>query len=308
MDQNNEPTPTRLSKRSALAGVLIGVTALIGTVVGVAAIAGAQDGGDSSAPDTTVPVVTTPFGEVDGIAFDEDFAAFDACMAEELGDLWFQPEFLEFEEDGEIPFDVPFDEEVEQRFADAEAACQNLLPDEVRADIEAWRPYDECIDSQVGELGEPWGEGDDPSDADWEAYDAAWQAADEACRELLPDDVQAEMAAWDAFDECLNDAGAFDDEFDGGTFVQIDTPDGFQMVEFGDIEGSVAIAGTADGVTVTSTGGVTVLDEAALDAQWEALDATQAGCEQLLPEDVFGDFDEFGFGGFGEFDEDHAEG
>jgi hypothetical protein len=239
MPLNETDPPVSHSRRSAFAGVLIGVTALIGTIVGVAAIASAEDTtvtGDDTAPETTIPVVTVPAGaHGDEIIYDE-----------------------------------------------------SQLPDDVLADIEAWRPYEECVDEQVGDLGEPVINAEHPAEADWEAYDAAWQAADEACRELLPDDVQAEMAAWDAFDECINDAAPFGGEFAVGATVQIETPDGFQMVEFGDIEGSVTITGTADGVTVTSTGGVAVLDESTLDAEWEAFDAAQAECEQLLPEDAFG--------------------
>jgi hypothetical protein len=292
MPLNETDPPVSHSRRSAFAGVLIGVTALIGTIVGVAAIASAEDmtvTGDDTAPETTIPVVTVPAGaHGDEITYDDDYAAYDACMAEELGDLWMEPQFEMFDEGGDVPFGMPFDDATEQRYIDAEAACENQLPDDVRADIEAWRPYEECVDDQVGDLGEPVVNAEDPADADWEAYDAAWQAADEACRGLLPDDVQAEMAAWDAFNECINDADPFGGEFSSGAVVNIETPDGFQMVEFGEIEGSVTITGTADGVTVTSTGGVTVLDESTLDAEWEAFDAAQAECEQLLPEDAFG--------------------
>jgi hypothetical protein len=280
------PRSTRHSKRSALIGALIGMSALAGTIVGVGAIASADDTTGDDAPSTTVPVDTTPpFTTDEGLpfdefAFDEDFAAFDACMADQFDDA----ELAEPEQ-----------------FDDANAACESLLPDDVLADIEAWRPYEECIADQLGDIDEPWMDLEIPSDSDFEAYETAWQAADEVCRELLPDDVAAEMAAWDAFDQCLSDAGGFDEEF-VGTVVQVDTPDGFQMVEFGEVEGSVTITGTADGVMVTSTGGVTVLDDDALDARWDAFDAAQAECEQLLSEDAFGEF------GFDQLDEDHADG
>ncbi len=247
------PNPPRHSKRSALVGALVGMSALAATIVGVGAIANADD--TAGEPQTTVPVDTTPppIGE-------------DGAPTDELTD-------------DANPWH-PFEED-------------------------AWRPYEECVDDRMGDLDETWMDLGAPTEADFDAYDAAWQTADDACRELLPEEALAEMAMWEAFDECLNDAGVFDGAFGAGTLVQIDTPDGFRMVEFGDVEGSVTITGTADGVTVTSDGGVTVLDEAALDAQWAAFDEAQAACEQLLPEDAFGEFD---LDELGELDEDHADG
>jgi len=321
------PTPVPAapaSKRSAFVGAILGMTALAGTIVGVSSIAGAQD---DPAPESTIEPVaesdsdegTDSDDEHEGTSaqfdVDIDFEAFEACMTDRLGDLWTEPEIF-FDED------LPFDEESveiaefesfspadEQRFTDAEAACEELLPEDVKAEIEAWRPYEECIDGQIGDLDDPWAEGDEPSEADWEAHDAAWEAADDACRDLLPAEAQAEMAAWDAFDDCLRDAGVFDEGFEGSSAVHIETGDGFQIAEFGDTSGSVTITGTDGDLTVTATGGVALLDEATLDAQWEAFDAAHVACEDALPDDLE---DSFGFGEFEvemfeDFDEEYEE-
>lgn len=339
------PSAPPSSRRSALVGAVLGMTALAGTIVGVGAIAGAQDDPAETEPAAETREPAAADGEdadhgADSLLSDADFAAFEECMADQLGDLWISPEIddVEFDEDdimdfaegegGELFFEGDVDdfpeptaEEIaqweaeEQQFIAAEEACHDLLPDEVKAEIEAWRPYEECVDGQVGDLADPWVDGNEPTEADWEAFDAAWQAADEACRDLLPADVQAELAAWDAFDQCLQDAGVFDDRafddsaFDDSAFdgdVHIETGDGFSIAQFGDVEGSVTVSGTAGNLEIVTSGGVTVLDEADLDAQWEAFDAAHQACEDQLPEDLKDDVffeDEFFEGEFFE-DED----
>ena len=281
--------PETSSKRTAFIGAMVGMAALAGTIVGVGAIANAQDDTEPTAAVESAAADDTDEGEDRDLdadtsdLFDPDFVAFEECMAEQLGDLWIEPEFMA----DELPKD-------EQKFIDADAVCSEFLPEDVKAEIEAWRPYEECVDNQVGDLDDTWVNGSEPSDADWEAYDAAREAADQACRDLLPADVQAEMAVWDEFDQCLNDAGVGDDEAFGLSSIHIETGDGFQVAEFGDENGSVTISGTAGNLSVTSDGGVTILDEAAMDAQWEEIDAAHEACEQLLPEEFqmeFGDFD-----------------
>lgn len=222
------PAP-RASSRSAFIGALVGMAALAATVVGVSAVAGARGGDEPaavSAPSTDEgttdgPMVVT---DLDDSGFhDPAFDAFDACLADELGDAW-----------TESP-GVPGPRIDESAFADAEAGCSEFLPDEVLADMEMW----------------------------------------------------------EAFDDCLREQGVADDVPIGFSSVHIETVDGFQIAEFGDTEGSITISGTEGALTVESTGGVTILDESALEAQWEALDAAHQACEQLLPEDM--QFD----GGFG---------
>jgi hypothetical protein len=308
---------TTHSKRSVLIGALFGMAALAATIAGVGAIAGAQDD-----PDTETTVASTDDADVDEtddtddadhLAFGEDLEEFEACMSEQLGDLWIDPGEFDFgdldlgelgghlEAFGELDFG-------ELELGDIDLGDIDL--GELGGHLEAFGELD-LSELDLGEFGdqfEAFGEGGlafggaFPFD---EATGQQFADADEACREFLPDDVQAEMAAFDEFGDCVKDAGAFGSDFSDGTVVRIETPDGFQQVEFGEAEGSVTITGTSDGVAVTSTGGVTVLDEAAFDAKWEAFDDAHEACADLLPDDLFG-----GFGAFGEFemfDMDHTD-
>ena len=240
MEHDHPSTPT--PRRSAILGAIVGMAALTGTIVGVSTVAGAQ------ADPTTAPAETSSVdddGAVEVMSIDDaDFAAFDDCMSEQLGDLWIEP----------IEFDVEMDELDLGEF-----------------DIDE-RELDE---HELAELQE-WTEADEQ----------AFEAADEACRDLLPADLQAELAEWDAYDTCVGDLGGFEDDL-GEAIVFVETGDGSQIVNFGELEGSVTITGSADGVTVSTDGGVTVLDEAALDAQWAEFGAAHEACEDLLPEDVF---------------------
>ncbi len=295
MDTQPEPSKTGgfNRRRTALIGAVLGATLLAGTVAAIGSVAGAQD--EPTVSDTPAPVDDDP---VD----DEQWAAFDQCMSDQLGDIWTEPVDLE-------TADLPDPSEADfAAFDAAEQACESALPAEVQAEIAAWAPYEECIDAQIAanpalaldDAKFDTDFGADKTDAEWEALDAAWTAADDACADLLPEEAKAEMAAFEAFDQCLADAGITDD-FDSGPMVHIDGLDQFQVVEFGDVPGSVTITGDANGISVTTDGGVSVLDEAALDAEWEAYDAAEASCEALLPADFFGD--EFVDGGIfdGEF-------
>ncbi len=328
MDELTDPAPissARKNRGRVLLGALLGATALAGSVIGVGAIAGAQDS-PSSDPTTDAEPTAPEIHEddIDWEALEEDWEAFDECMADQLGDLWVEPEFLEGDFDG-IPFDEldldeldlegfegDFDElfeEFEGDFEDfpeiddadieaweaADTACQEFLPEDVKAEIAAWAPFEECIDTQIGDLPDPWLGSEEPTDAEWEAHEEAWMAAEEACADLMPEEARAEMEAWDAFDQCLADAGVFDEGAEFGAVVHVETDDGFQLVEFSDVPGSVTISGDASGITIVTDGGVTLLDEAALDAEWEAYDAAYSECEKVLPEDLIDDgsfFDE----------------
>ena len=316
MDELTEPAPIGPApnrRRNVLLGAVLGATALAGTVVGVGAIAGAQD-----SPSTESATGAAP-AEADGDHtdgdwgfVDEDWAAFDECMADQLGDLWIEPEIeiLGGDFDGLDlgEFDPEeFEGDLEEFFGDLEGDLDEFfedfeaLPEIDAAEIAAWEPFEECIDSQIGDLPDPWVDGEEPTDEEWEAYDGAWMAAEEACADLMPEEARAEMEAWEAFDQCLADAGVLDDAmFDEGVefgpVVHVESGDGFQIVEFGDVPGSVTISGDASGVTVSTDGGVTVLDETALDAEWEAFDAAHEECEKHLPEGLIDD-------GFFVFDE-----
>jgi len=157
-DQRSSPSATR---RAALTGAALGALALAGTVVGVGALAGAQD--------------TPP---TDGA----EWAAFDECLADHLGELWIEPEIVEFD-DGDL------------------AALESVVI--------------------------------------------------------------------------------------GTSVVHIESPDGFQVIEFGDSPATVTITGDADGLDVTTDGDVIVVDEEALEAEWETFDEAHEACEDQLPGDVF---------------------
>ncbi len=315
MDELTEPTPLPSPtprRRNLFAGAVLGAVALAGTVVGIGAVAGAQSEPSTTSNDAAAaPLAQDTDGEADEF-FDADWEAFDECMADQLGDLWIEPEFdlegidfdeLDLEDLEGIDFDeldledlegIDFDElgfeEVDdatmEQWDAADEACQQHLPADVLADMELWAPYEECIDNSIGDLPDPWMNGEEPSDAEWAAYDEAWEAADAACVDLLPEEARAEMAAWDAFDECLADAGVLDEADMYGPVVHVETGEGLEMIEFGETSGSVTISGDVNGVTVTTDGGVTVLDEAALDAEWEQFDAAYEQCEQQLPEEL----------------------
>ena len=299
----HEPTPVTGKRRpSALTGALLGVVALTASVVGVSAIAGAQDEPTTDAE----PAGAEVDGDIDEMEHDGDFddidledgdmfgdfddaewAAFDECIDGALGGI------DEPAEDAELS-DADW-EALEAQFEAAEAECGDLLPAEVQEEIAAWAPFEECLDNQLGTVD--FDEDADLTDEDWVALDAQFEAAEEACGDLLPEDIQAEMAAFEAFDQCLTDAGFGEGDFDGGPVVHIDTGDGGQIIEFGEAAGTVTITGDANGISVDSSG-VTVIDEGEIDAAFEA-------CEQLLPEDIL-DWDE-GEWDEGDLDEGHLD-
>ncbi len=70
---------------------------------------------------------------------------------------------------------------------------------------EAWAAHEACMGEQLGiDLS-----GDEPTDAELDALEAVsdeqWEAADAACEPLLPDEVLAELAAFDEYDACLDE-------------------------------------------------------------------------------------------------------
>ena len=299
-------------------GVIAGALAVTGLVAGIGAIgAGAQNDDPSTSPlaATLESVDDDQAGSEEGEAaqgeeFDhaehEAWIAFDECMAEQLGDIWLEPfegefhETGEFEEgefpghfdfeEGELPEDFVFEEgefhegDFEGTFFEpsgeeiaaieaAEATCGELLPEDIRAEMAAWEAFGTCIDNELGIT--PGTEFSTEPEFD----EAAWSAAEEACLDTLPDDIRAEMEAFAAFDECLGDSGVSEI----GPAVHVDGPDGLTLVEFGAGEGSVTVSGSTAGLSVSTTGDVSVLGEEDLDARWEAHDAAFESCEQLLP-------------------------
>ncbi|MEM9467235.1 MAG: hypothetical protein AAGA90_17815 [Actinomycetota bacterium] len=235
-----EEIPTAAPPRrrgSVLAGALVGALALTASVVGVSAIAGAQD-------DSEV---------------DEGEAAEAEEMSEEDLDGVEIVELDDDDLDGEI------------------------VLDDIELDEAAWQPYDECVEAQLGDLESTiFGDAeeideDSISDEDLEALDDAWMAADEACFDLLPEDAKAEVEAFTAYDQCLTDAG-FSDEM--GAVVYVEDGETGQSIQFGESTGTVTITGDASGVSIATDGDVSVLDDEAFEAAFEA-------CDELLPEDLF---------------------
>ena len=284
--------PTR-RRSSVLGGALLGAIALTASVVGVSAIASAQDDPEVDEAEAAeveemsdedldgVEIIDLDEGDLDGEIMIDDFddpawAAFDECITNAIGD----DAFSEVDEDTELT-DEQW-EALEAQFEQAEQACEDLLPEDVKNEIAAWQPYEECIDGQLGE--QDFDEDTELTDAaeiseeQWEALEAQWIAADEACFDLLPESAKAEAEAFKAYDQCLTDAGFGDDM--GSAIVYVEDGETGQSIQFGESTGTVTITGDANGVSIATDGDVSVIDDEAFEAAFEA-------CDELLPEDLF---------------------
>lgn len=149
-------------------------------------------------------------------------------------------------------------------------------------DDAAWAAFDQCLSDALGPIDEDGFEDTELTDDEWEALEAQWIAAEDACFDLLPEDAKAEAEAFQAYDDCLADAGLGDDM---GAAIYVEDGETGQSIQFGEDGGTVTITGDATGVSVTTDGDVSVLDDAAFEAAFEA-------CDELLPDDLF-DFDDF---------------
>jgi len=69
----------------------------------------------------------------------------------------------------------------------------------------------------------------------------------------------------------------------GLSVVSIDTPDGYQTIDLGSGPSTVTITSDGTKVSIDSTGDATVLDEAALEAQWAEFDKAASACDEFLP-------------------------
>ena len=168
--------------------------------------------------------------------------------------------------------------------------------DVMDADDEAWAAYDQCLSDALGSVDEDSLDEDSIdestlSDEEWEALEQQFEDAERTCDDLLPEDAEAEIdgdddgdfaddeadeEAFAAFDQCLTDAGLSD-----GSVVYVEDDAAAQALQFGEGIGTVTITGDASGVSVTTDGDVSVLDERAVEA-----------CEDLLPEEAFEDADD----------------
>ena len=295
-----EPTPDHPAprRRTLIAAAAAGAGVTVAGVLALGAFASAQDDGpDATAeadPAAEAPPADDPADEVFGgvLGDDGDWAAFDECMTTELGDEW----------GGGI--------------GGLATEIEELVPDDLEAEIEGLLEEldEEGLDGMLERFGsgelelpsldelplEEFHFGDiDGSMLGGHLFDdeamARFDAAHEACATHLPDEIQEGMAAFEAFDRCLEEqlgegALSFDGGFGfSGTAVHVEGPDGFEMHEFGENPGTVTITGTADGVVVETDGDITSSTEADLEAEWERFDEAHEACEQHLPEGgVFG--------------------
>jgi hypothetical protein len=109
---------------------------------------------DSSSPDAAEPPEAEPADEpIDDTAGNtaddatDDFAAFDECLSDKVG------VDLSAELDDAAPGAVDaIDQIAPGVWEAAESACQNLLPDDIRAEFEKFEAYEQCLSDQLGDL------------------------------------------------------------------------------------------------------------------------------------------------------------
>lgn len=285
------------SRRGALlAGAVIGVAALAASILGVSVLVGAQN--DPSLDDKPALLDDEPVGDEfddgefeDGMDDDEpsgdtdddmfadersdeemledeaEWAAFDDCIDSALG-------LSGHDSDSDLT-DEQWDA-LEAQFDDAEQQCLDVLPEDVKAEWAAFAPYEECIDEQLAGVEFPDKDESELTDEEVAGLDATWEAADAACFDLLPEDVKADEAAFAAYDTCLADAG-FDEEAWSGGHVYVESDDDGQSIVFGDAPATVTITSDGTGVSVATSGDVSILGDTEAEAAFES-------CDDLLPE------------------------
>lgn len=110
------------------------------------------------------------------------------------------------------------------------------------------------------------------------------------CTSMIPEDLQAEFAAWDDFDKCLDDQLGLDEGFGlgrvGSVTVDVPSEDGFDfsIFDFGENDGSITIVKDGDNISVTTDGDVTELDEFSFGDLDQDFEAAHDACADLLPE------------------------
>ncbi|MEM9519105.1 MAG: hypothetical protein AAGA37_07300 [Actinomycetota bacterium] len=268
--------PPQRTHRSMLGGAVLGVVALTASVVGISAIAGAQDEPEVDT-DNTMELGDDEMGDEIALESEDDavWAAFDQCIDEAFS-------ALEISED---PDGEALESELsEEQFGAAEKACEDLLPEEIKAELAAWQPFEDCVDGQIESLGldeedAKEGEAIDVEDAELAGMEEQWEAIEAACKDLLPEDVKAQADAFTAYEDCLADAGVSEEL---ATAVYVEDGERGQSIAFGEAGGSVTVTGDSNGVSVETNGDVSVIDDEAFESAFES-------CEQLLPQDMFDD-------------------
>ncbi len=257
---DTHPTPKKSSARAGIFGALIGAGALLGSVLVLSTGAGAQDDPTPVEPEPTEETVTVEADEADDSVdffidvdeFDldelpEEWRAHAECIDGIIGD---EPAIDENLSDAEL--DTLF-EQLESTFMAAEEQCADLLPAEAKAEIEAWKAYDDCL----AENGFSF---DDEFEDIVEGID---------------------LESFDLDDEM------FEGAVDIGNVVFVETADGSSIVELGEGDASVTITKSGDAIDVTTTGDATV-ESFDWDEAFVMDDPAFGACEDKLPEDVFG--------------------
>lgn len=318
-DSLNLPQPEPVdqksgSRRSLFLGSIIGVTAIVGSVFALSAAASAN--GDDKTALVSAQAQTTEVAEVAEDSNDTKAAGTSMLFDEALGldvevpeeyrahhdcinEIFESSDFLGEEGEG-IEFEI-FEDDPETDAAFE--ACDELLPEKDRLMNEAFEKFDECLDAELG-LDK------DSTDQAWDQLtDATWEAAETACEQHLPPELLEMEKAWEAFDQCLEDNGLIDDEWDDfeeTPTVSIMDGDKFSIVEFGEGDGSVTITRTNGEFTVEAAGDTTVeeinfdeldfIDDVFGEGHYEemggeifaeVLPPEFAQCEEHLPADDF---------------------
>jgi hypothetical protein len=154
-------------------------------------------------------------------------------------------------------------------------------------------PVGECLADQLGiditsEGGLP--DLDQLTQLTPDELSAAW----DACRSMLPDDVEKTL---DDVTECVSDSvedgdlpagplGPLGQHGDGGVTVM--TPDELSVLEFGEGDGSVTITKSGDDYTIESSGDVSEVDLGSLEEVIADVQDSLAECDISLPFDLDG--------------------
>ncbi len=273
-----EAPQQRSISRSIIAAAL-GAIVMAAAVVGISlnANAGSINNSADQASGATIPPTTTAPGDTPAAAPETTAMAFgDEDFADDYEEPY--PEYVLCMEESGIYAELEvMDEEdyeaMDAAWAEVDAECSLLLPEEVQIENAAWIAHSECVEEMLG--SEFW-------DSEQAIDEALYRDADRACRSVLPEHLQEEAAAWDAHSDCLREI--FGDAFYGdGDTVSYSTMNDYESYLLGEGDSTITITKTDGQVTVTVDGDVIVQDEdywAAEDARW--MEGEQA-CEHLIP-------------------------
>ncbi len=277
-----EAPPQRGISRSLIAAAL-GAIVMAAAVVGISLNADAgstnnnadQASAAATTPPTTdapedvpaEPVTTTVVFDEEAMedAYHEDYGEYEQCMQE--SGVYDEP--LE-------PFDEEDYEAMDALFAEADAECSLLLPEEIQIENAAWKAHSECVEEI---LGSDFWESEQAVDED------AYTEADRECRSVLPEHIQEELAAWDAHSDCTREFLG-DDYYgeEGSETVSYSTMEDYASYILGEGDSTITITKVDGEVTVTVDGDVIVQDEDYWQAEEARWTEAERACEHLMPE------------------------